>query len=340
MRRLVVVVSCLFALCAEARALRPVPNVWRAPKLDGKLTELARGAPFASPNRALQGRAAVFRSTLYLGITAPDVGEPLEVGLHFPESGVSAPGYRYTFDASGLAAKQGEAAAPAFAQQLVKVASRAAKHGRSWEIAIPLTAFPRFPRKGPMKLELCVTMEKASTCENGSMPTPLQLPDSLRRELKIKPPADVISLEPADRGWLGYGILFYPEWIEANEPITREVMGRLLPGEQVDAQSAHVNVPRELVMRGGKKILSVLSGQDPYYQPGECDGDRELRLGLFLLEGRTATRVLDRPAATCALGEVTSMTLEDDGTLSVSYSNGGTTNFVWSKGKFEQTEIG
>ena len=337
MRRLSLL-ALLLAASAFARGTVPVPSLRRPPKLDGNLAELARGAPFKGPRGAFTGHAAVYRSTLYVGLELPQGDAPVQLSLHFPEAGVSAPGYTYLFGKTDTTDFEG--LAPAFAQKLVRSAEGTHKNQRTFEVAIPITAFPRFPAKGALPLELCATVDKASNCDNGSMPKPFVLPEAMRRELKVKFPGEAVSLEPADGGWLGYGELFYPRWVQADEPITRDVLHRLLPNEQLEAEAAHVNVPNELELPSGGKILSVLSGEDPYAKPGTCDADKELRLGLFLVQGKMAERVLDRPAATCALGRASSVVLDEKGSLTIGYSNGGTSTFVWTKDHFEHTEIG
>jgi hypothetical protein len=172
------------------------------------------------------------------------------------------------------------------------------------------------------------------------MAEPLRLPDDFRRQARVKPPDDVTSIEAADGGWLGFGVLFYPRWVQANGPIDTATLHRLMPREAVDPEEAHIGLPSELKIPNGTDLLSVLSGQNPYDRPGHCDGDKELRLGLFLVHGKSAERVLDFPAATCALGRATSVILDEEGALTISYSNGATTHFVWSGDHFEQTQIG
>jgi hypothetical protein len=65
-----------------------------------------------------------------------------------------------------------------------------------------------------------------------------------------------------------------------------------------------------------------------------------LRPGLYLVTGKTALRVLEWPAATCALGRAASMELDEEGALAIGYSNGATMNFAWSGNHFERTELG
>lgn len=344
----------VFALLAAtaASAARPaqaVPALARAPRLDGSPREL-------SPAVTLNGgtftaKVAYRQSTLYVGLItgATSPKDLFEVSLHFPDAGVTAPGYVFRVAPQGkVSAPTGDESTPAFADAQVKAAAQVGRAGFSAELAIPLTAFPRFPLKGPMTLELCVTLHAAengetherSNCQGGAMPQPLRLPDALRRGLGLKPPSDVVSLEASDGGWLGYGVLLYPRWIQASEPIDAGTLKRLLPSEAVDPDAVGVGLPRKLQLPRGGELLSVLSGHNPYEQPGTCDGDKELRLGLFLVHGKSAERVLDFPAANCALGRATSVVLDEEGALTISYTNGATTHFTWSGDHFEQTQIG
>jgi hypothetical protein len=84
----------------------------------------------------------------------------------------------------------------------------------------------------------------------------------------------------------------------------------------------------------------VVSGKDPYAVEGKCEADQELRLGLYLVQGKTALRVLEWPAATCALGRAISVGVDEEAALTIGYSNGATVNFVWSGDHFERTELG
>ena len=101
-----------------------------------------------------------------------------------------------------------------------------------------------------------------------------------------------------------------------------------------------VNVPETLSLPDGRPVVSVLTGKNPYAVDGRCDADSELRMGLYLVTGTTALRVLEWPAATCALGRAASMELDEEGALTIGYSNGATMNFVWSGDHFGQTQLG
>jgi hypothetical protein len=51
-------------------------------------------------------------------------------------------------------------------------------------------------------------------------------------------------------------------------------------------------------------------------------------------------RVLDWPAMSCALGRALSVSLDEDGELSVGYSSGATVRFAWDRDHFERIEYG
>jgi len=321
--------------------------------MKGSARELSPAATLKA--KGFTARVAYRRTTLYVGIDANrgavDAKDLFEVSLHFPDAGLSAPGYTFRVDSQGkVFAPESNAdnATPPFADAQVTAASEDGRKGFSAELAIPASAFPRFPIKDPLTLELCVTFHDAedgsttttSTCEHGAMAQPLRLPDEVRNALGVHPPEDVTSLEGGDGGWLGYGVLFYPRWVQATEPIDSGTLKRLMPTEAIDPQTVGVGLPRKLDLPHSGELLSVLSGHNPYEQAGKCDADKELRLGLFLVHGKSAERVLDFPAASCALGRATSVVLDEEGALTISYTNGATTHFTWTGDHFEQTQIG
>jgi hypothetical protein len=350
--RLPLAVALVCGTAALARPARSIPALSRTPRLQGAARELSPAVSLKA--KAFTARVAYRRTTLYVGIEAKrDVVDPkdlFEVSLHFPEAGVSAPGYVFRLDAQGkvFAPEAEQAATPQFVDTQVKAAATESRRGFSAELAIPVSAFPRFPLKEPLILELCVTFQDSdggattstSNCKQGEMSQPLRLPEEVRGALGLHPPEDVTSLEPGDGGWLGYGVLFYPLWVQASEPIDSPALRRLMPTEAIDPKAVGVGLPRRLDLPGGGELLSVLSGKNPYEQAGKCDADEELRLGLFLVHGKSAERVLDFPAANCALGRATSVVLDEEGALTISYSNGATTHFRWTGDKFEQTQIG
>jgi hypothetical protein len=127
--------------------------------------------------------------------------------------------------------------------------------------------------------------------------------------------------------------------VSADQPLDPATLRRLVADEAVDPRAAGINVPEALFLPRGERVLTVVSGRDPY-GVGRCDPDRELRLALYLPHGRTADRVLDWPVSTCALGRAVSVGLDQSGELTLGYTSGETVTFVWSKDHFERTEIG
>lgn len=339
--------SILLAFPAAAAGPRALPNLGRRVRVDGRLREYARGLRLRQG--PLDARVGWYRDALYLGIrvrgAAPDGKGALDVTLHFPEPGITSRAYVFRFQPSGELVPPTPGLAPEFARALVRSATHVERHDVAFEVKVPIRAFPRFPATGRMKLDLCLTWKDAAgqtfaNCQNGSMKRPLVAPDDLRRAARIHVPSDIISLEPADGGWLGYGVLFYPEWIEADEAITVPVLERLLPGEALDPAKAQVGLDHQYELPDGRVLLSVLSGKNPYAVAGDCNPNHEMRLGLFLVKGRSAQRVLDRPASNCTLGRASSVVLDDKGNLTITYSNGGVSHFDWSKDAFEHTDIG
>jgi hypothetical protein len=363
--RLALLSALLLAPAAHAAApQRPTQLVklQRAPAIDGVLKEAQatrglaplRTAPAASPLRVY---AAWHATSLYL---AADVrGEPgkaavpIELALFFPGAGPTAPGLRLRIAPDGQVQGMDDTGAAEPAPAGVKAATKASAAGLGLEVAVPARALPRFPATGPLALDLCLTLESSgdaeqhpSTCAGGAMVGgPVQLPDAFRAALGLRPPKDVLTLEGRPGGWLGYGELPVPLWVQADSPLTQQSLGRLVAGQPADARAARVNVPEQLRLPDGRILFSVLSGKDPYARDGQCNAAQELRVGLFLVKGNTARRVLDWPASSCALGRVLSMQLgEGDsdapGALTMGYSNGATVNFAWSGDHFERTELG
>jgi len=352
---LALAVSLPAAAPAQERPSKAVPALPKAPKLTGDAKELSKGAPvvpFSHGTTTVTAHAAYFKTSLYIGVEVKDpqvdARDSLMVMLQFPNAGPTAPGYVYRFSPDGAKAPaEGEHAAPAFAQALVKSEGVGNPDGVSLEIEIPARALPRFPATDPMSFDLCLTykdfeqQEAATNCRGASMgKEALRLPDDFRKKLGLKPSSHATGIEGQEHGWLGYGILHYPVWVEADAPLRRDSLRAMVAaGDAVDPAAANVNLPEELQMKK-TVFLTVLSGQDPYAQEGKCDAERELRIGLYLLKGRTAERVLEWPGSNCALGRATSVSLEDEGTLTIGYSNGSTVTFAWSGDRFERTELG
>jgi hypothetical protein len=347
---------------AQERSAKAVPALAKAPKLDGTLKDFAPSVSFRPPasteaTASFTARVAWRKDTLYVGIEATDdqllAGDAVTLTLFFPGAGVAATGNTFRFAFDGKRASPADSGTSAFAQEQVAAGVLRADGKLNLEVALPITAFPRFPAVEPLVFDLCVTYEdqdavgqavsRVSNCKDGDMlGDALKLPDEIRKNLKLKPPVEVTALEAARGGWLGWGLLHYPFWLEADKPLTTESLRALASRESVEPEKVNVNVPETLSLAGNKTLLTVVSGKDPYSVEGKCDGEQELRLGLYLLlpKGRTAQSVLEWPAATCALGRALSVNLEEDGALSIGYSNGTITNFAWSGDHFARTEIG
>ncbi|WNG39454.1 hypothetical protein F0U61_41655 [Archangium violaceum] len=345
---------------AKPRPVKNVPSLGREPKLDGNLKDLPATLTLKPPAAAdasasFTGRVGWRKDTLYVGVEATDdqlqAGDLITLSLFFPDAGPTATGYVFRFGFDGKRASPAESGTPEFAQKRVDVGVQRKDNALSLEVAIPARAFPRFPAEEPLALDLCLTYEDVdaagakppavSNCKDGGMlGEVLRLPDDFRKGLKLKPPTSVVAFESHPEGWLGYGMLRYPDWVEADAPLTPDLLKKLVTTKAVEAEKAGVNVPDTLSLPNGTPLLTVLSGESPYSAQGTCDSDKELRLGLYLVKGKTAQRVLEWPAATCALGRATSVVLDEEGALSIGYSNGPTINFAWSGDHFERTELG
>ncbi len=339
-----------------------VPGLRAAPKLDGNLKDLAGGlklevapAPAAdggTGSAQLKLLAGTFKGTLYLGVEVTDdvplPADQLKLALHFPGAGVGSEGL--ALELGPLGARVLPADAPRFRQSAIRIEANKGPL-KSAELAIPLRALPRFPARDPLVFELCATYEDkdapdaaavpVSNCELGSMKgPPLRLADSLRSALALKPPEKVTSLEGREGAWLGFESLRYPLWVSADKELTATSLTGLVTEHPVKPDDARLAMPRSFTLPDGRNVIPVLSGEDPYGSEGSCESDRELRLGLYLIKGRTADRVLEWPVATCALGRALSVVLEDEGDLTIGYSTGATMTFQWSGDHFERTEIG
>jgi hypothetical protein len=348
------VVSAVLATLAPAlasaleRPTKAVPQLSRAPKLDGQLKDFPATLTLkpisgASIDASFTGRVGWHKDTLYVAVeaTGAQADDELTLSVFFPDAGPVATGHVFHFTAEGQRASPAESGTPVSAQELVKAGMRRKDPTQTFEMAIPARAFPRFPAEGPLVLDLCVTASGATNCKDGGMVgEALKLPDEFRKSLKLKPPAGLIALQGRTGGWLGYGVLHYPSWVEADARLTPALLKTLVTPNAVDAGAANVNVPETVSLPDGRPLVAVLSGESPYTSDGKCDSDKELRLGLYLAKGKTAQLALEWPAATCALGRATSVVLDEEGALSIGYSNGPTINFAWSGDHFERTELG
>ena len=345
---------------ADERPVRNVPSLAKAPALDANLKnlkaalEIKAGADGQS-GASFSARVAHWKDTLFLGI---DIAEPnvspneiLEVEMHFPGAGPTARGYIYRFGVDGKRAFDPELGPPAFANKWVKAAAR--KTTRGWALVASLGAksLPRFPAKGPLLLELCLSYEHrdevaspavaVSNCEGGSMRGEvLRLPDGFRRSIKIDPPSGVVALEGSEQGWVGFGAVHQPIWMIADRPMTPELLRTFFLDEPGDPLEAHIAVPSRMRLPDRRPLAAVLTGRDPYAENGRCDPETELKMGIYVLEGPTAREVLDWPVASCALGRASSVVLDGEGALTLGYASGATIDFIWSGDHFERTEIG
>jgi hypothetical protein len=345
---------------AQDKPVRPVPTLAKEPKLDGSLSDLA-GSLVLKPiddDKATAGFTAKVgfrKDTLFLGVDVTDdkvtQGDLLRVTLHFPEAGATARGYTYRFALDGKRAPEPDVGAPDFANALVRLAVKRGDKGLTFEAAFPARALPRFPARDPLVLDLCLAYEDrdevaadvytVSNCMSGTMATgALRLPDELRRNLKLKPPDSIDGLEARATAWLGFAALRYPKWIVSDQDLTADSLVQLAADAPVDPDRAKIPVPGNMTVKDGRTLWPVLSGKDPYAVEGECNAEEELRLGLYAVKGKVADRVLEWPAATCALGRALSFSFNDEGSLTIGYSNGSTTTFAWSTDHFERTEFG
>lgn len=340
---------------AQTRPAKLLPASPKPPVVDGKLTEYKKALELPKVEQgktSFTSRVTHHKTTLYVAVEVNEdqltPGDNFEVMMHFPDAGVTAEGHRLRFGLDGRRNAVGDFAAPRYAQERVNASVFRGTGLMTLEIAIPLEAFPRFPSREPMLFDLCLTYEDRddagepvtlSNCTGASMgKEAVKLPDDFRKKAGLKPTDEVIGLQRRPNGWIGYGIMHYPIWAYADANLTQNELERLVTDEAVEPSSAGVSVPAELTI-GKTRLFSVLSGQDPYVRQGKCNADVELRMGLYAIKGRTADRVLEWPASTCALGRA-SVAMEDDGDLTIGYSNGATVQFAWTGGKFQRTEIG
>lgn len=335
---------------ADDRPIREIPALAKAPKLDGILGDLAAGRTIQPTNHSqassFSAKVAFQGETLFLGVTIHDprvqAGDLLTVGLHFPDAGTTARGYSYRFAFDGRRDPDPESGPPAFANRLVRAVVRKMDSGMVLEAAFPARSLPRFPTQGAMLLELCLTYQDAiSNCTAGVMTgEALRLPDAFRKNLNLHPPQEVVGLEGREHGWVGFGLLHYPAWVSADREITPQVLRSSLLEDIRDPIQYRISLPPRMSLPDGRILLSVLTGNDPFKENAPCNPQHQLRIGLFLVQGRTARRALELPGVSCALGRASSVVLEGDGALTIGYSNGSIASYAWTGDHFERTEIG
>ncbi len=354
---LAVPVLALALLAGSPAKVRNVPTVAKEPRLDGNLKDLPATLALTPVDGAdvsahFAARIAFRKDTLYIGIELTDdaliPADVLTVSLHFPGAGTTASGYEYRFALDGLRAHDG---APELARQHVRAGVTKGEKGLTLEAAFPARSLPRFPAHEPLLLELCATYEdrdepaaeakRLSTCQGGSLAGgPVRVPDELRKTLKLTPPEGVAGIESRPGGWVGYATLHYPMWVQGDEALNAAALQKLVADEPVDPKASRIHIPARMAVPDGRELVAVLSGKDPFAIEGQCRMQDELRLALYAVKGKIAERVLEWPAATCALGRAASIELDDEGGLSIGYSNGSVATFIWASDHFERTELG
>src|SRR5262245_50722505 len=329
------------ALGAEERPARPVPALKAAPAVDGDAGDWRGGGleldPVSGGTASLRARVGVAGGAFFFAVAVEDdqvgPGDLLDLSLFFPGAGPAARGFTYRMAFDGPRTFDEEAAAPAYAQRMLSAQVKRTEKGMLVEGQIPARALPAFPARGSMAFDLCLTYQDrdgvggpgstVQSCSAGSMgKTALALPEPFRAGLKLpKAPAGVVAVEGRPGGWVGYGGRDELLWGRGDEPLTESSLAARVTEWSARREPIGMEPPELVLEVGGRKpIFSVLSGKDP--QPGDvpCDASKEVRLSLFLVEGKVAWQVLECPAASCALGRATAVVLESDGSLSIGYS--------------------
>ncbi len=353
--------ALLLVVADEGAPVRPVPELARSPRVDGVLSDFRGGAvvsakPLEGPSASITTRVGAFRDTLFLAIDVKDDAitdrDRLTLALHFPEAGVTAGGAVFRFGSTGKLAARPEDGTPAAALELVEAATRRTRTGMTLEVGIPARALPRFPARDPLVMELCISYDDAdsgspqpskevSTCATGTPPPELlSFPPGFRQSIRPHPPAEVLTLEGRAGGWLGFGEQIDPKWVLGDRPLNEVSLRMLVSDAPIDPAAVRVSIPAGMHLPGGKALLAVLTGQDPFGADDSCAPEREMRLALFMVKGRVGERVLNWPAMSCALGRALSVSLDEDGELSVGYSSGATVRFTWDGDHFERVEYG
>lgn len=353
------VIAMLLGAPAE-KPVKPLPVLAKEPSIDGALKELSpafdvKVPKFEADATALTAKAALFKDTLVLGVTAADDAfnehDQLVVTLYFPDSGTTSRGFVYEVGKAGFRAPNAEFGPPAFAQALAKSAVSANDKSVTFELAFPARALPRFQAFKPLVVSICLEYHdvdvagrdpvKTVTCPTGEMVGgPTRLPDSFRTAAKLQPAADVEGIEARPTGWVGYSKLHYPTWAVGDAELTPQSLAELIAFDTaIDPASVALPLPRKLQL-GDRPLFTLLTGKNPYTKDA-CNPANELRLALYLVNGAVATRALEWPAATCALGRAMRFELDaDSGQLEIGYTNGQTARFVWTAEHFERSELG
>ncbi len=342
----------------------PMPTLAKEPVLDGDLKDFAPALELKMPpppkgaTATLKARAGFKKDTLYVAADVTDdtviPDDVVDIMVYFPESGTTSRGFVYRFNKDGLTAPHPELGPPGFAQVLLRGGTKMAKKDKGFtlEVAIPAHALPRFQAVKPLVMSLCVEYRdmdsdigdavKLNNCPKGVMlGGDTRLPDELRKNLKVLPPADAEGVEAREKGWVAYSKLHYPMWALGDEAMTKEVLESLVApdGASVNPKKVALNIPETLNLNNGWKVLTVLTGENPFAKE-PCLMDKELRLAMYAVKGAEARRVLEWPAATCQLGRAMQFELSEDGNLSIGYTTGSTAHFTWTNDHFERSELG
>lgn len=356
-----VVLCAISAAPPKVKPGKAIPVAARRPVIDGKLKDVAPSLelPVAKPAfdaTARVGLKLTFHSgVLFVAATVKDddplPADVLALTLHFPEAGALAGGHVYRFGPEGLKPPTNEAELPPHAAALLRAKALPEGAGFTLEAGIPARALPRFPAQGPLNVTVCADYLDAEeedddqpatlhTCEGTEMKGgPVRLPDELRKPLKTPLPADVEGVEGAEDGWVGFGELAAPAWLQGDAALTPErVRSLATAGRAIEPEKVALPIPTTLELED-TLLVPVLFGANPF--AGErCAPKNELRLSLYAVKDATAHRVLEWPVATCSLGRAMRFELTDQGGLIVGYTNGGTAHFTWMTDHFERSELG
>ena len=352
--------ALLLAAPDEPPPARPVPLLPRSPKVDGVLGDFRGGVPLTpkpleGASASITARVGAFRDTLYVALEVEDETitdrDRLSLALHFPEAGVTAGGSVFRFGPDGKVDPKPEDGVSAATLAMVDAAVRRTRKGMSLEVAVPARALPRFPARDALVLELCLSYEdvddagqgakEISTCVTGAPPPELlALPPGFRQSIQPRPPTEVQTVEGRPGGWLGFNGQVDPKWVLGDRPLNEHSLQVLVSDTPIDPAAVRVYVPSRMQLPDGKELLAVLTGQDPFAPDESCAPEREMRLAVFWVKGRVGERVLDWPAMTCSLGRALSVSIDEDGELSVGYSSGATARFTWDRDHFERVEYG
>jgi hypothetical protein len=342
----------------NAPPLRLVSTLSKPPVIDGELTEtkfasdlLKNLPPKTGPVVLKKLHWASGPSGLYfaaaIDVEQESPKDTVAITLYFPNSGVMAKGFTYGFDRLGNARAHATDPVPALAMSTVKGKSLQHSSLLQFEALIPVSAWPRFSASGPLLVSACVeylrgdASKAASNCEQSEMPGgPWQLPDDVRRKLKLIVPQGVEGLEVRADGFVGFGTLHFPVWAQASKALDRALLEALVvPGEALQASAVGLTLPPQIELPNGQIGLPVLKGKNPYIS-NACEAGNEVRLALYAVAGMTALRVLEWPVSNCALGRAVRFEVGEEGQLTISYSNGTTAHFGWLNGRYERSELG